>query len=135
MSDDLRTTGPTVPGATLSTYESRSATYPADTPPPFRRIPAPTDSGSGFGTGLLVAAVFVVVGILAYVFYAPEDANVPATAPAPAAVESTTNPAPEAAAPAIVPDAAAEPDAAVEPDATAPAVAPDAAPAAPAATE
>jgi hypothetical protein len=129
MSDDLRTTAPIASGTTTTTYDSRtSSTYPAGSQPPFRSIPAPADASSGFATGLLVAAVFVVVGILAYVFYAPENASVPAAAPAPAAVESTTNPAPEAAAPAVVPDAAA-------PDATAPAVAPDAAPAAPAATD
>jgi hypothetical protein len=138
MSDDLRTTAPIASGTTTTTYDSRtSSTYPAGSQPPFRSVPAPADASSGFATGLLVAAVFVVVGILAYVFYAPEDASVPAAAPAPAAVESTTNPAPvaepEAAAPAVVPDAAA-PDAAA-PDAAAPAVAPDAAPAAPAATD
>ncbi|MES2664957.1 MAG: hypothetical protein V4712_02590 [Pseudomonadota bacterium] len=106
--------------------------------PPIQQVQV----SSGFGTGAMVAGVFVVVGLLAFAFYSPGDAPAPATTPA--SEINIDNSAP--AAPAVTPDAPAatvvEPAApeavapdAVAPDAVAPdAVAPDAtAPAAPAA--
>lgn len=97
--------------------------------PPIQQVQV----SSGFGTGAMVAGVFVVVALLAFAFYSPGDA------PAPASEINIDNTAP--AAPAVAPDAPAatvvEPAApeAVVPDAVAPdAVAPDAAaPAQPAA--
>lgn len=74
-------------------------------------IPAATERSGGFSTGMLVALVIVVVGLLAALLYRPSTAVVQQTAPA---VE--TAPAAPAAT-AVVPDAApVAPDAAVTPD-------------------
>jgi hypothetical protein len=115
--------------------------------------PIAVRSGSGFGTGLMVALVFVVVAVIAYALVGNRDDAGPVppatsdvtiennAAPADPAAEtpSTDALAPDTAAPdATAPDAAA-PDAApdtIAPEATEPAApeapAPDAAPAAPA---
>jgi hypothetical protein len=129
MSDDYRNTGPTVPGASPASYDGRPSTDPASQSQ-YRRIPEPVNSGSGFGTGLLVAAVFVVIAVLAYAFYAPRNADVPATGATPAATEdggtapaadTTTGTAPAAdtttgTAPAADPDTAVSPDATTAPE-------------------
>jgi hypothetical protein len=91
-----------------------------------REIPVVVEKTNAFGTGMLVAAVFVVVAILAAALYQRSDTVV--LQPAPAATEATpapavveTAPATEDAAPAdttVVPDAA-EPDAGAEPAAPA----------------
>lgn len=86
----------------------------------------------GMGSGVLIAAIVLVLAVVAYVIFAPgSGTNVPAAPDTPAVTEPApppAAPAPDAAAPAA-PDAAAP--AAPAPDATAPA-SPDAiAPAAP----
>jgi hypothetical protein len=90
-------------------------------------VPVVVEKTSAFGTGMLVAAVFVVVAILAAVLYQRSDTVV--LQPAPAATEATPAPAVVEPAPAtkdaapanttVVPDAA-EPDAGAEPAAPVP---------------
>ncbi len=90
---------------------------------PQRPIPVSTDR-SGFGTGMLVAMVFVVVAILAALLYRPWDTGV--QQPAPAAETAPVAPA------APAPDAPAAAGGAATDDATGDAtVTPDAAPAEP----
>jgi ribonuclease E len=108
-----------VPGAARDEYTRTSVHVEA----PAERRPS---SGGGFGTGLLVAAVFVVVALLAYAIFSGRDGEsvVPASSPE---VSIENNNAPAADAPAPAPDVAAPADTAPAPDATAPdAVAPDA---------
>jgi hypothetical protein len=98
----------------------------------------PARSGSGFGTGLMVALVFVVVAVLAFALLGNgDDADVvPAATPdvtiqnsAPPAEPAADPPAPDAVAPdAVAPEAVAPDAGTAEPVAPAP----DAAPAAPA---
>jgi len=78
---------------------------------------------SGFGTGMLVAAVFVVVAIMAYAIFGNSDRSVPAPVTAPAATIDNSSPAttaPDAVTPApdpapldATPDAPAVPEPAV----------------------
>jgi hypothetical protein len=60
---------------------ARTARDPSYTEPK-RPIPAVDPPRSGFGTGTLVALVFVVVAILAAVFFRPDQPAIDATAPA-----------------------------------------------------
>lgn len=104
--------------------------------------PVAVRSDSGFGTGLMVALVFVVVALLAYALVGNREDAAPVSPEL--AIENDGSPEADVTVPdAVAPDAVA-PDA-VAPDATAPDVvapdtgtadpvtpAPDAAPAAPA---
>lgn len=87
-----------------------------------REVPASTDRTSAFGTGMLVALVFVIVAILAAVLYQRSDPVVqqpaPAAETAPAATVDPVAPAEPAPAPA---ETAVEPDAPAEPVPPAPA--------------
>lgn len=72
----------------------------------------PVESGGGFGTGMLVAGVFVVIAILAFFIFGDRFSSTPRPDAAPSvAVENNNAPAADPApAPAVVPDAApAEP--------------------------
>ena len=91
---------------------------PRDMPPPGTVKPA----SSGFGTGMLVAMVFVVVAVLAAALYYPRDVANPDSGPVVIENDNTTLvPAADATAPAVAtPDASAPAIAA--PDAGAPAV-------------
>lgn len=87
-----------------------------------REIPVAADKTSAFGTGMLVALVFVIVAILAAVLYQRSDPVVqqpaPATEVAPAATVDPVAPSEPAPAPA---ETAVEPDAPAEPATPAPA--------------
>ncbi len=101
--------------------------------PPVR----PGDSSGGFGTGMLVAGVFVVIAIIAYVVFGDRMGSGPTADPAPSVSIENNNaaepvPAPDAApaAPAPAPDTGTVAPDPVAPDPVVPA--PDAAPVAPA---
>jgi hypothetical protein len=104
---------PPRPGAPISGTEQSRTTVNIDTP--VGR--SSRDSGNGFGTGMLVAAVFVVVGILAFAFYGNSDSAVSAPATAPDVTIENNN-APAATAPEpVAPDAAPAEPASPVPDA------------------
>jgi hypothetical protein len=99
------TTPGTIPGAPREEYTRTSVNVGT---PPSR----PVDSGSGFGTGMLVAGVFVVIAILAYVVFGDRIGSTPTPDTAPSvAIENNNAPAADTApAPTVVPDAAPAPE-------------------------
>ncbi|TAG10924.1 MAG: hypothetical protein EAZ40_17475 [Rhodobacterales bacterium] len=108
----IGTTPGTIPGTPRDEYTRTSVNVGV---PPSR----PVDSGSGFGTGMLVAGVFVVIAILAYVVLGDRFGSTPTPDTAPSvAIENNNAPAAAPApAPTIVPDSApAEPAPAPAPD-------------------
>jgi hypothetical protein len=128
MSDQYANRNPSTPVPGAPTYRT---TINADAP----QTVVAREPGGSFGTGMLVALVFVVVAIIAAAIYGTRDTTVvaPPAATEPAAVEPAApaepvQTAPEAAPVETAPEAA--PDAAPEtaPEAVAPdAAAPDAA--------
>jgi hypothetical protein len=97
---------------------------------PTRPIPVVDEPRSGFGTGMLVVLVFVVVGILAAVFLRPVTPDIDATTPAveeepalemvPVEPDAGTAPVDPAVDPAVEPEAV-QPDAGTAEPATPPA--------------
>ncbi len=95
------TTPGAIPGAPRDEYTRTSVNVGTQ---PSR----PVDSGSGFGTGMLVAGVFVVIAILAFVVFGDRFGSTPTPDASPSvAIENNNAPAADTApAPAVVPDAA-----------------------------
>lgn len=94
-------------------YRSSAAPYSI---PVLAELPIPTltrSSGSGLGTGLMVCGVFVVVAVLAAVFYSPGYVSAPTVnSPANSVVQSNGAATPEATPaidPTVVPAAPANP--------------------------
>jgi hypothetical protein len=105
---------PPQPGSPGSYDQPRMVRDPSSGQPS-RPMPAADAPRSGFGTGILVALVFVVVAILAAVFFRPGMPEIEATTPAaeaPAEAPAMDAPAAEAPAADMAP---AEPDATVAP--------------------
>lgn len=129
---------PNPPGGPARTIPYRD---PAGTEIPKR--PVPVERSSGFGAGAMVGAVFIVVAILAAVFYSSRDADVAPVTPAAVVVDPVTSAPAATTADPVAPEAATSTDPAATtepatggttvtpdtatPDATAPdATAPDA---------
>jgi hypothetical protein len=120
---------------------TRPAFTPGAVPPaaePYRssvhvEVPQAREAGSGFGTGMLVAMVFVVVAILAAVVFGYNRSVLPVSDGVPAVtIENNAAPAPAAPAPMVADPVA--PAAPAAPPVAEPATpAPDAGTAAPAA--